>query len=281
VWYASAFPLLLRHHLPVQAAFCLTYAARLTRTACANFPSVHNGAAATRWLRAAMRRLSAATLAAHGARAGSLDAAVAISPPVAAPGDALTPGGSSGGSRAGCGAEGRAAGEGREPALTCATAVVFVQLAAGVLLPWFVVYCIEARARAAWLRRERAAARRHCWRADAAAAAAAAAAAGPLDGVGPSSSPACSLAVMASGSGSGSGISSFDLLPLPDPPPQPLAAAGEAGGAFACLAPAAVPEPPGCAELYLLVAALVGAWVLATGALPVPALLRRAGLSWG
>jgi hypothetical protein len=239
VWYASAFPLLLRHHLPVQAGFFVAYAVRLTGVACADFSSVHHGAAAARLLAAAMARLRAVALAAHGAAPGGSGLLLGI----------------------GDGADAEAEAEAR---LGCGAAVVFVQLVAGVLLPWLAIYCTEARARAAWLRRARAAAARRRWRAGAAAAAGAAA--GP------------------SAAGGGGAAGGDDALAAWLAAAAPLAAAGEAGGAFACLAPPAVPEPPGCADVYLFLAASVAAWALVT-AEPPAALLRRAGAlargAWG
>ncbi|GBF99293.1 hypothetical protein Rsub_12053 [Raphidocelis subcapitata] len=138
LWYAGAFPLLLRHHLPVQLASAAVYAARLSAAACADFGSVQGGAAAARWLEAAMGRAQEVFFAAHGVGGGGGGGGGSVPPP----------------------------GQG----LTCGRLVVFGLLALGVALPGFVVYATEARARAAWLRRVRASMAARQWAAAAAAA---------------------------------------------------------------------------------------------------------------
>ena len=239
-WYALAFGLLFAHFVPVQLLFFATYARRLAGAACADFGSVRHGAAVIGGLARAMGRARDAVLLAHGVTAS------------AAPQQ-----------RQGGGAE-------DGPGVGCVEAVTFVQFAVGFLLPAFVCYCAEARARAAWLRRERAAAKARLW-----AAAVAEAAAG-VSGSGASGSGS------SSSSSSGGSTDSLQALGRLAAPPTPAAVAAaaaavaEADGAADTAAPA-VPRAPSALGVYALAAAVVAAWMVATGELrPPPPLLLRA-----
>jgi len=301
LWYASAFPLLLHHHLPVQTLFFITYAHRLSGAACRDFESVHQGAAAVGWLARGMHVLQQSFFAAHGV----------------------------GGMPTTTTAEAIAADGGGGAIIGCKAAVVFAQLVAGTLLPSFVIYCTEARARTAWLRRERAALRVRRW---AAAVEAAAAAAGAGDGGGGASgspgphggahgggasgavgggvrlsssapgllslsSPEAAAggsaggSAAAGGSAGGSAASGLarppQLTPRPQQHPTPTAiaaAAATAVAAEACpafgLASRSPPAPPSRSDCYLFVALMVGAWVVVTGQLPLPGWWWGDGPGW-
>jgi hypothetical protein len=247
-WYPSAFPLLLCHHIPVQALFLLTYAARLSRAACRGFDSVQHGAAAVRMVTRAMRAVQQVLFAAHGG----------------------------GGAPASFGG-----GEG--DVIGCEAAVVYVQFVLGALLPTFVVYVLEARARAAWLRRERAALRVRRWAAAVAAA-----------GVGGGGAAAAE----AGGSGSrGAGALDTTAVPAPAQPTAAAVAAETAAAAAADDLPGLLlrhnpgvgddyviddgpvgfqqlPAPPSVVDWYLLVVAAVAGWLWVSGQ------LGAAGLGW-
>ncbi|KAI8465826.1 MAG: hypothetical protein J3K34DRAFT_525071 [Monoraphidium minutum] len=145
-------------------------------------------------------------------------------------------------------------------AVGCRAAVVFAQLLFGVLLPTFVVYVTEARGRAAWLHRERAAlaARRAAAAAAARAAADDAAAAAAAGGGEPWARPA---AAGRTGGVSTSAAAAADAAAAAAAAAYAAAEAAAAAAADGMRSEVGAPlAVPSCTDVYVLVALTVGAW---------------------